>query len=273
MREMTVLRENDTGKGRRFSASLLAAVHAPKLVGEAGSGKRPVFAAFGGSEDELRPFLANARAGKRLGFADRGYYRRGGDFIEFQRSLAYEQAWQREPEGSIATLFLPDLFAADPGMVDPERVEFCCMPPARWLAAQSADLAAVARDGLALAAVENLRRRNYPEVDEVVRRLAPIATAFAVYLDRRTRAPIYADSRLYMRLLVAMLGAGLASLPSNSPGRVWANWGWFEVEGVEDLGYASPVLVMASQQDVEALVVEETVAFLEEIDAATSEVA
>lgn len=161
---------------------------------------------FAGSDAELRPFVTNLRLGRK---AERqSNHSRGGDEerLEFLKSVGYQITWQRELEGAIATLFHPDLFRLDPGMVDPAGIQFVLLVPTNWSAAQAVDVEA---------AVDHVQALAPARDPSFLASLVPTAYLFAAFLDRRTRCPLVADGRFYLQLLVASLDQGLASLPGN----------------------------------------------------------
>lgn len=193
-------------KGRSFGATCVALATADSLWDEGANGKaiRPIWAMFAGTETQLRPFAANLRMGRKAEPAKAGW--RGGDDerLEFLRSVGFSAAWQREPEGALLTLFHPELFQLDPGLIDPTWIRFALFIPSDWSRAQQVDPTAPVRH------VEPL----VPKLDPAyLSSLVPAAYLFAAYLDRRTRCPLVADGRFYLQLLVASLDCGFASVP------------------------------------------------------------
>lgn len=222
---------------------------------------------FAGSDAELRSFITNLRLGRK---AERQGNHRGSDEdrLEFLKSVGYQITWQRELEGAIATLFHPDLFRLDPGMVDPAGIQFVLLVPKDWSDAQ----AVVVRP-----AVDHVRALA-PAVDpSLLEGLVPTAYLFAAYLDRRTRCPLVADGRFYLQLLVAALDQGLASLPGNcaryNSGR--SEWGHnprhgfnFEIGGerycrdnIKTIGLKHAISFSASHEVFEAFLAEQVSLF------------
>lgn len=215
-------------KGRSFRALHLASATADALWlgGEAtkkGDVLRPVHAVFLGSEAELRSFAANLQLGRLASTSGESRRRRGRQSgYEFLRSAGYRQVWQRHEEGAILTVYLPGLFCLDPGMVDPEIVRFVVAPSAAWAAAQGdVPVPEIVRHARRLPIVREVNR--LPEdrwrrdgfepslPDEKLAALVPTAYLFAAYLDRRTRAPLLADGRFYLQVMLACLKQGIAS--------------------------------------------------------------
>jgi hypothetical protein len=207
MREIVIAPQVE-GKGRAFTAVCVATIEADRLW-EGGQtatdNMRPVWAMFATSEAELRPFMANLKTGRKAQFIKgEGYYTKKQERLEILRSAGYQIAWQREPEGSIATIFLPELFQLDPGMVDTKEAKFVLLPAKDWAPSQKIDPTPI---------VTHTRKLQVPLTDDQVAALAPIAFLFCSYLDKRTRRPLYSDGRFFMQLMLACLAKGLASWP------------------------------------------------------------
>ena len=263
------------GKGRTFCATFLASASADALwnagATETGDIERPVFAVFAGSDAELRPFVANLMLGRR-GLVSNGYRRKAKGF-EFLKSAGFRYLWQREAEGSIVTVYLPELFLMDPGMVDPKEAKFVLLPSAKWAAQQAIDVAPIVKHARRLPVVKTantppteewLRERfEAPLSDDKLASLVPTAYLFAAFLDRRTRAPLLADGRFYMQLMLACLSAGLASWSvTDFSGYRDQPWGChkelrFSEEGVEGAGMLPGIAFKAEHATLEALLAEE----------------
>lgn len=195
------------GKGRTFRAVLLASIEADLLWSNRSSGSdnmRPVWAMFAGSDQELRAFMANLTTGRKITCEKRyGYYRSGKeDRLEFLKSARYQTIWQREEEGLLATVYLPDLFKLDPGMVDPAGIGFILLPTQEWHDRQSLPTSYLAK---------HLKRCGYELGPDWASQWGTTAYLFAAYLDRRTRCPLVADGRFYIQLMAACLQHRLAS--------------------------------------------------------------
>lgn len=196
----------DEGKGRTFRATMLASVEADLLwQGGLNSGDhiRPVWAMFAGSDQEMRAFSANLQMGRRITFARRGGYSRKEDRMEFLKSSGFRSIWQREEEGSIVTVFLPELIEIDPGMVDPMGIKFVLLPSHDWHAAQHLDIQPMIKHAE--------RLQDFSLAADWVEDWAPTAFLFAAYLDRRTRCPLVADGRFFLQLMLACLKVGAAT--------------------------------------------------------------
>jgi len=273
--------ETDTGKkGRSFRATAVALATADGLWSPGGSTIRPVYATFAGTEQELKSFVANLRAGKKAEKASN--YRRGSDKerLEFLRTVKYHVAWQREAEGALVTVYHPELFSMDPGLIDPEGVRFCLFVPADWAAAQQLDRQSpvehVTRLPLALHDYQR-ESRDRLLTREFLEALVPTAYLFAVYLDRRTRCPLVADGRFYLQLLVAALDKGLASFPGSDlvyHRSYHRGWGYQEGRGfdlefgerfrdalLEYIGLRHAIAFSASHPVFEAFLAEQVTTF------------
>lgn len=210
---------------------------------------------FGGSDIELRSFIANLQMGKKAHFASSGYSR-SSDRIEMLKSAGYMYTWQRNAEGlSIATVFLPDLFRLDPGMVDPLGVNFIVLPTEAWIRSQKiVDAQSIVR---------HAKRTEVPLSDQQLEALVPVAFLFAAYLDRRTQAPLLSDGRFYLQLLLASLKIGLASWPQEyyheefGINRRMA----FKVTDAESVGLARGIAFSSTHNQVETLLAEEVQRF------------
>ncbi len=259
-----VIAPQHEGKGRVFSASMLASVTADHLWdgGRTDTEKeRPVWMALAGTESELRAFCANLQTGRHAEIA-KDHGGRSKDRVEALKSAGYHYAWQRVPDvGAMVTVYLPDLFRIDPGMVDPAGIRFIAMPSQAWVSAQQVDTAGpvahVRRVGLAG------RRDEYGDAadDAYLARLVPMAALVATYLDRRTRCPLVADVRFYLQVLVAALDERLALLPNDDSGdRQWRGDRWrsaFEATGLASVGMATPVAFMTGHERFEAFLADQ----------------
>jgi hypothetical protein len=263
MRPLTILPTD--GKGRAFSAACLATVEASGVwTSDRTDDTRPVWAMFAGSDAEMRAFVANLQMGKKAVFGSGSERYKRGDRLELLRSAGYTFAWQRDLERdvSIATAFLPDLFRMDPGMVDPGGVSFVCLPTQAWVDAQRFDPSDLA------AAVQHGEKLNTPHTVEQLAALVPMAFLFAVYLDRRTQAPLLADGRFYLQILLASLADGMASWPLEGSyySRHDHEWGingalGFRCIDTVKVGLARGLAFSASHATIEAFLAREVATF------------
>jgi hypothetical protein len=220
------------GKGRSFRATLVSYIEAPHLWARGNDTVRPIHMTLAGSDNELRPFVANLRTGKKATVGDRGRQR-----FEVLKSAGFQCAWQRTAKGSLVTLFAPDLFCLDPGMVDPKGVSFVLLPARSWLRPSDVQVPDCVPE----------------ERVADVRALAPL---FIAYLDRRTRCPLIPDARFYAQVLANALDQGLASW-SGGWQREWGTSGNFVEVDTADAGYAPAVLFNASHETLEDFLAEQ----------------
>ena len=264
---LTIAPRTESGKGRSFHSTLLAYATAPGLWagGESGNAVRPVWAVVSSTDQELRPFLANFTRG---GKAFDGNGTRSSTTYELLKTAGYAPpAIQRFPEGSTATIYLPDLFRVDPGMVDPERVRFVMLPGTEWAKAQRIPDAQRIADYARRLHKKRAEEDWFKAMDELV----PFAFLFAVYLDRRTRCPLVADGRFYLQLMLACLRDGLAGWSMSSgyrrSGGEFCCGPKFETMGLTGVGYSErgALAFNASQVDVETLLAAEVDLFFERV--------
>jgi hypothetical protein len=257
-------------KGRSFTGTCVAVAVARGLDETATQVEalRPVWASFAGSDMALRPFVSNLRLGRKADPA--GVHKpKPNQRLEFLKTSGYQVGWQREAEGSIATLFLPELVKLDPGMNDHLTIRFVMLVPQWWLWQQEA---AMQR---AEPAVQHLERAGkYPIERTTALELVPSASLFAAYLDRRTRCPIIADARFHLQLLCASLDAGMASFPGDdiqyqrygSRGNVWGcSKHGFHAEGLELAGIRHAVAFLADREEFEEMLAEQTRIYLSKV--------
>lgn len=258
-------------KSRSFRATLLGHLVAPALWGGGSTdtkATRPVWAVIAASAGAAGPFLMNAKMGKKA-HTDRECY-------EWLRSAGYVHALQKTDAGVLATIYLPDLFRQDPGMVDPQGVTFVALPSAAFLAEQARriDVEAAVQHVAAITTPSTfgispdrwnapVGEKEYAKQRDLLRDLAPLAPLFALYLDRRTRCPILPDTRFQLQVFVRFLKDKRASLRAEGS----YNDSFGQVRSMlrgdlpEELGYGTPVACRASHEDVEQILADETEAF------------
>src|SRR5690606_3631421 len=122
-----VIQTREGDKGRAFSATCLAVATADGLWDEERRDRskgaiRPVWAMFAGTAQQLRSFHANLKGGRKA--EPVGHNGGDNDRLEFLRSSKFLTIWQHTDEGSALTLYHPDLFRLDPGLVDPAGLNF-----------------------------------------------------------------------------------------------------------------------------------------------------
>lgn len=245
MTDLRIVQKRDAAKGRTFTAKLLAWMSADYLwaTGDA-KATRPIWMMLAGSDGELRPFVANLQTGNRAEVFTGSWSSRGSQKFEVLRSAGYHTSWQRTPHGSVATMYLPELFRLDPGMVDPTGIRFAILPEQVWLPT-----------------APPLTSRRYPDLtDEELEYIPRIAPLFVAYLDRRTRCPIVADSDFHVRLLAECVRVKAARVVE----RQRDNRLGIATEGLGAVGLAPGLVFGAKHVDFEALLAEQTRAHFEQ---------
>ena len=166
----------------------------------------------------------------------------------------------------MTTIYLPDLYRVDPGMVDPLSVGFVMLPGIDWVADQRIpDAAAIASYGRRL-----YRKHEQDDWYKAMDELVPLAFLFAVYLDRRTRCPLIADGRFYLQITLACLRDGLAGWPTSTYSRhreAFSGGPKFETHGLDEARIATrgAIAFGASQVDVETIMAKEVDVFFERV--------
>lgn len=266
MKEL-VIQPSKEGKGRSFAASLVSYVTADALWhgGQASTEtERPIWMMVAGTDNELRPFVANLQLGRKAEVLGSGYSKKTDKF-EVLKSAGFHAAWQRSPLGTVVTLFEPDLFCMDPGMVDPTRVSFCLLPAASWLTQVNVDEAARAY----------LPTLGYDVPEDRIETILRTAPLFIAYLDRRTRCPIIPDQRFYVQILCAALDQGLADwgrdpdkYHSHYSERPFGDRGrlGFNEYDTNIVGLAPGIAFDASQDAVEQMLATEVTVFFNRIN-------
>jgi hypothetical protein len=264
-----VIYSGGSKKGRAFAATCVSLAVAYDLFEEAASETcRPLWAMFAGSEQELRPFIANLRVGRKAEpRAGNGYGRKASteDRLEFLKTVAYQVSWQREPEGCLVTVYHPELFKLDPGFAE-GAIRFAMFVPDWWLAEQGDAFTPELR-ARAAEHVEKMGTSIQLET-ETVEALVPTAALFASYIDRRSRCPILADPVFHLRLLVSCVDADMASFPGTDVkyGRDRSMYGrgrhGFHAWGLNDAGIPHAIAFNAGRDAFEDLLAEQTAAYL-----------
>jgi hypothetical protein len=258
-------------KGRSFGATCLTLVEADTLW-DGGSvvtdDVRPVLATFVGTDNEIRPFVANLMTGRKAVISGNSGYRKNSR-LEFLRSAGYATSFQREAEGTLATVYLADLFRLDPGLVDPMGAKFIIMPTIEWAKRQNiADVKGIVKHVRGLLSAQHKNEESLSE--EALTALVPTAFLFTAFLDRRTRSPILQDGRFYLQLLVAFLSHDLASF--SVADHYYGERGFgesktmsFSIRDGEELGYTKGVAFNAHHDEIETILAEQVDLFFKKV--------
>ncbi len=245
------------GKTRRFSAVMLGYVTAD-LLWEGGGHQtetRPVYITVAGTDAALRPFLANFHskgAKADLHLSDRSSWDKSRHWFRCLKSAKYEAVWQRDADPGgvhMVSLFQRSLFAADPGLIDPDCCSFLSVPPLWWhneqLATIRADhelagkVVAHAR-ALGLLDTDKETRIGVPitfEDEEAFINMLPQAAHFMMCFDKRTRRPLVNDLAFALQVYLSALADGLASTSKQSSWdwarQKWASNGFSEISSIK----------------------------------------
>lgn len=264
------------GKTRAFRALLLAYVCAAKLwdggdVSEQGKTKhgykdklvRPVYMLVGGSKSECMTVIANLRSGEKgvilkLDETTEKWNTRNAQKIELRRSAGYDvdpqlldvdPATDKRPECHEAKLY--DLCREDPGMVDPFEAIFLSLPKASWIDSTLLDV-----DGV----ITHMQSIGYDGDVEFLRLLTKLAPFFATRLAARSLAPLVADLRFFVQVLVASLKCKFATMSAEVVGgSSWAynkDAGYVE-HGLSAVGLLPGIAFRATHEDVKAMLIEQ----------------
>lgn len=254
--------EEKKGKGRTFSAQLIAKVSSTAFLDTSNNVDRPCFAMFAGSLNELRPFIANLTLGRK---ATSSLNSRHTEKLEFLKSTKYQVIWQIESEPktakyapepmSVATIYYPEAFLLDPGMVDPQKIAFCALPTKEWVAKQVLDYEGPTNHMLA----------NFPKVGSKFKDWVAHAYLFAALLDRRTRCPLPMDGRFYLQLFYACCKEGLLKVEQEYTYDVGSPYSYraesFKTMHLDQVGLSRGFLFYSSHTQFEAVLSSEVTKF------------
>lgn len=193
------------GKTRTFSVDLIAEIEADHMWSGGNTSSntsRPVWMAYAGSEQQSRMFSANFLQGK---IAETSSYRSKSKF-QILKSAGYQAHTKKIGSGVITTVYLPELFWIDPGMVDPDKIAFILLTSQEWRDTQKFDIEA-ARE---FVTVQGIRNQGKELTDEGLKSILAEAVLFHMYLDRRTRYPMPAHPHFSLRLMMRCLQERLA---------------------------------------------------------------
>lgn len=269
-------------KGRSFRGVVFAYADADGLWEGGDSAKeviRPIYALVGSGPREAQAFIANLRLGKHASDAAPGGKNKHSDNeFEFLRSAGYRWAAQRHPEGNVYTVYMRDLFAIDPGMVDPLGVKFAMLPTRRWAEGYPLDVDAMvehAQRSGPIRFVKDFTPWSRERVDTrtevrkaMVHELALMAPLWLLYLDRRTRCPLVPDPRFALQVLLAALGQDFATTSmsadkSRDRGRrddadYWGNGAWrFAEHGMDSVGQLAGLCTSVKHDKLEPFLAEQ----------------
>lgn len=246
MINLQIEQKDKKGKGRVFEATLLGYIVSNWLWPQAGDNERPIFAAFAATETQGRPFMANLQTGAK---ALSGGSKHSQLTFEFLRSARYLHATQRFEGVSVTTVYLPELWDINPGMVDPTEIRFALAPSVPWSKEHEQKLPL---DLMVDHAMKTRVQNGEPRKRSDLRGLCAVASLFCSYLDNRTRAPIIPDPCFHLQLLLACIDADIAKEAIDIETPTYRRWDRsgdeFKVIGRSDLGL-DVVLGLKSSHD------------------------
>jgi hypothetical protein len=195
----------ESGKGRSFEFELLCYVECERLQPTSGNTHRPFFAVLAMSDAVVSPVRANLLTGREFGQPNSYGHKRTGEWFEFLKSHRWAWEPQKVAEGTLVTIYRPDLMLPDPGFVDPNTIRFGVLIDHGWLAASATHdpLTPEMRNRLQTVkadVVKNIGGCSL-DFDELVQH-APLICA---YLDRRTRVPLVPDRVFQVMLCLKLL--------------------------------------------------------------------
>lgn len=189
-------------KTRSFSVDLLATVDNHTLWSSTNNDRRPVWMTYAGSEQETKMFNINFLQGNK---AYKGYHNK--ERFHLLKTAGYKAHTKKVGSDVVTTVYLPHLFWVDPGMVDPEKIEFMLLMSTKWALSQKFDLKA-AREWITGKVWMRPADLNMTDADLTV--ILAEAVLFHMYLDRRSRYPMPTHPHFSLALMKACISAGLA---------------------------------------------------------------
>lgn len=250
-----VIDTDSESKGRSFEVKLLAWVSGSNSLWEFGecgvNENRPIWMTFAGTEQMCRMFAVNLLKGKKASVVTR---HGAPERFNFLKTAKFQIYTKKVRGGSVTTIYYPPLFWTDPGMVDPERVDFVFLPPKRWLEKQNPD-----STGVLEMLHEDLGLTVTPEV---AKSITTYALMFRMYLDRRCRFPIPQGNLFAVKLFVASLYQGYAYHPVWSSDRTRYRAKHAQ-EGFKEFGIPDAVSFSANHDQIADLLSKEVKAWQE----------
>ena len=259
------------GKGRSFSALVLARVYAP-CAWEAGIRERdrhrPAMLLLGCADEEAGALRANLLEGRKMRLHGERFGHKG-EPCEILRSERFAIGVQKTEAGTLLLVRHPALFVFSPGLVS-DDVRFVCLPPRRLLDAQASQFGlAATRDHLAACGFEPWTQEReqvswHKPVGRLVRGLDdPLFPAFAALLvasvAQRVGFPIVDDPLFWAQLAAALIEAGIAHRCIEKYDFEIAPYG---EAGVVESGFYPGAAVATSQAKIGEVLARETASFL-----------
>lgn len=272
-----VIENTENGKGRAFSAAVLARVYA-RGAWDGGATEqgthRPALLLLGCAHEEAGAIRANLLEGRKMRLFGDDLTNKG-EKLEVLKSERFAIGAQKVDEGTLLLVRHPGLFVFSPGMVD-EQVRFVCLPPRALIEKQAAsfDLEAtrthLQRCGFDPWSEEEERKRSRGQSRRTTRLVAGIEDSlfptFAALLvagvAQRVGFPILTDPLFWAQFAAALFAEGLAHRTPRE--RCWhpeTNL-WYAEVGVAESGFYPGAVVAASQAQIGEVLARETALFL-----------
>lgn len=188
-------------KGRSFEFEVLGYAACDRLQPSSSNMHRPFFMVLAMSDAVVAPVRANILTGRPFGQVDQGSLKRKGEWFEFLKSHRWAWEPQKVAEGTLVTIYRPDLIMPDPGFVDPQLISFGVLIDHDWVAASEAH-APVSPETQAQLKKLHKWLEKLPGLDVV--EFTQHVPLICAYLDRRTRVPLVQD-RLFQVMLCGKL--------------------------------------------------------------------
>lgn len=225
-------------KGRSFEFELLGYAVCDRLQPMSNNNQRPFFAVLAMSDAVVGPVRANILTGRPFGAQDRYIRKRKGEWFEFLKSQRWAWEPQKVAEGTLVTIYRPDLMTPDPGFVDPDMITFGVLVDHAWVAASESHNPLTPEQRAHLAELRDwLCGLPAIEPDEFLKHV-PLICA---YLDRRTRVPLVQDRVFQVMLCGQLVKYKLLKLLTGSR------------NALDDIGIAAGYSMMCKQSDFETL--------------------
>lgn len=231
---IVVERQTKEGKTRSFEARVVGMTvsHMASWI-KTGDDRivQPASVVMLGDDASVRAVVANLRTGRRCWLTDRkrNTTRNKQPYPSLDLTgTKYHYLFQQFDEGTICHVYSVDLYNQDPGMIDPDDIQFIAPVPKQWAAEQNVDpiLATWAKNEFAkLCKPQDLKSEI--EWESIANSIVECAAMTCVYLDRRTRIPILPDLRFQVRLFLECMTVGLCRYPEQIiQGRYSRQWGF-----------------------------------------------
>lgn len=235
---IVVERQSKEGKTRSFEARVVGMTisnMAPWVKPNDDKLIQPVSVLIVGDDSSVRAVVANLRTGRRCWLTDRkrNTVRNKQPYPSLDLTgTKYQYLFQQFDEGTICHVYSIDLYNQDPGMIDPDDIQFIAPVPKQWVEEQQQYLQAIDPELKSWAIKEFTKvckpqsLKSEHEWQSIADSIVECAAMTCVYLDRRTRIPILPDLRFQVRLFLECVTVGLCRYPEQKNERYSRQWGF-----------------------------------------------